>query len=168
MTIFLNRKPKNKAALVLVLLIGFRFQILHLEYADWERIGLCAEFYVTTESYKFGRWEYNLIRADALNMKLLFLWRSLRCSVMQQRTDESRLVCLQDFVNACICTALCRLGFTQLLLCWSVCLSASFPCARSFAVTGNSFCSTGEENLQTLETALVPHTTLNSVIFLDN
>lgn len=94
----------NKAALVLVLLIGFRFQILHLEYADWERIGLCAEFYVTTESYKFGRWEYNLIQADALNMKLLFLWRSLRCSVMQQRTDESRLVCLQDFVNACICT----------------------------------------------------------------
>lgn len=101
-------------------------------------------------------------------MKLLFLWRSLRCSVMQQRTDESRLVCLQDFVNACICTALCRLGFTQLPLCQSVCLSASFPSARSFAVTGNSFCSTGEENLQTLETALVPHTTLNSVIFLDN
>lgn len=39
--------------------------------------------------------------------------------------------------------------------------------ACSFTVTGkrNSFCSTGEENLQTLETVVVPHATLNSMVF---
>lgn len=87
---------------------------------------------------------------------------------MRQGTDGSTPVSLQGFASACVCTVLRRLGFTVPSL--SVSLSArQLPLcsARSFAATGkrDSLCSKGEENLQTLETVVVPHATLNSMVF---